>query len=106
LKPSELLVSTEEWGIIKAILHRNFDEEEVFAFGSRVNGHPKKFSDLDLMIKDRNSFSSEKLAFLAEEFSLSDLPFKVDLVLWSEISEDFKKIIQDQSLLLFPQEQI
>ena len=79
-------MSTEEWGIIKAILHRNFDREEVFAFGSRVNGHPKKFSDLDLMIKDRDSFSSEKLATLAEEFSLSDLPFKVDLLLWSEIS--------------------
>jgi uncharacterized protein len=104
LKPSKLLVTAEEWGIIKAILHRNFDGEEVFAFGSRVNGHPKKFSDLDLMIKDGNSFSSEKLAILAEEFSLSDLPFKVDLVLWSEISDDFKKIIQDQSLLLFPQE--
>lgn len=99
-------MSTEEWCIINAILHRNFDGEQVFAFGSRVNGHPKKFSDLDLMIKDRNSFSSEKLATLAEEFSLSDLPFKVDLVLWSEISEDFKKIIQDHSLLLFPQEQI
>ncbi len=103
MKPNDLLVTPEQWEIISDILNRNFDVDEVFAFGSRVKGQPKKFSDLDLMIKDSNSFNLEKLALLSEEFSSSDLPYKVDLVLWSEISDDFRKIIQNQSLLLFPQ---
>ena len=61
MKPNDLLVTPEQWEIIIDILNRNFDVDEVFAFGSRVKGQPKKFSDLDLMIKDSDSFNLKKL---------------------------------------------
>lgn len=77
MKPNDLLVTPEQWEIISDILNRNFDVDEVFAFGSRVNGQSKKFSDLDLMIKDSNSFNLEKLALLSEEFSSSDYYIKL-----------------------------
>jgi hypothetical protein len=34
------------------------------------------------------------VALLKEDFSESDLPFKVDIIDWTSISDDLKKIIQ------------
>ena len=96
------MVSESEWTIIQNILNNNLIYQQVFAFGSRVSGQPKKFSDLDLLIKDSLEVGQEKLAALAEEFSESDLPYRVDLVLFSEISDSFKKIIEEKYILIFP----
>lgn len=67
---------------------------EVWAFGSRVNGNPKPFSDLDLALNDQQAIPLDTRANLAEAFSESDLPWKVDLVDWHSISPEFQKIIQ------------
>lgn len=96
------MVSPEEWAIIIGILRECLGSSPVFVFGSRVTSHPKKFSDLDLLIQDHASVTPHTMAVLAEKFSESDLPYKVDLVLESEISEEFKKMIQENSLQIYP----
>ena len=83
-------------------MNNNLNSELVFAFGSRAGGKPKKFSDLDLLIKHSFEIGQEKLAILVEEFSESDLPCKVDLLLFSEILDALKKIIEEKSILAFP----
>jgi hypothetical protein len=40
------------------------------------------------------------LATLEEAFTESDLPFKVDVLDWATISENFKKIIQAQHVVV------
>ena len=47
-----------------------------------------------------NALSLEKFADLQIAFSESDLTFKVDVVLWSELSDNFKRIIQNQYVVI------
>ncbi len=78
---------------IRKILTSTLPECEVWAYGSRVHGeHLKKFSDLDLVVKTAISFSD--LLKTKESFSESNLPIKVDISRWEDISSDFRKIIE------------
>ena len=43
-------VSMTEWAIIQGILEAHIPEREVWAFGSRVKGHVKAYSDLDIAV--------------------------------------------------------
>lgn len=91
-------VAPEDLKTVKAILARYVPKFTVLVFGSRVKNTAKKFSDLDLAIITDRPLDVPTYTDLKEAFSHSDLPFKVDLVDWSLISEDFKKIIQEQSI--------
>jgi predicted nucleotidyltransferase len=73
---------------------------EVIAFGSRVTGRAKPFSDLDLAIMGEVAVPTETLAALADDFDESDLPFKVDLVEWAGLVESFKDVIRRDALTL------
>lgn len=84
----------KELALIQQILGDMVPQCEVWAFGSRVNGNSKPFSDLDLVLIDRQAIALGTRANLAEAFSESDLPWKVDLVDWHSISPEFQKIIQ------------
>lgn len=63
-----------------------------FAFGSRVKGTARKFSDLDLCYKD--NISDVVIGNIKEEMEVSDLPFKVDFISWDRCSDEFKKNIE------------
>ncbi len=52
---------------------------KVWLFGSRATGRARRYSDLDLAIDAGRRLSLDELAELAEAFSDSDLPYKVDL---------------------------
>ena len=84
----------KELALVQRILGDIAPQCEVWAFGSRVNGRPKPFSDLDLVLIDHEAISLDVRAKLVEAFSESDLPWKVDLVDWHSISPEFQEIIQ------------
>ncbi|MDZ7868554.1 MAG: nucleotidyltransferase domain-containing protein [Rheinheimera sp.] len=65
----------------------------VWAFGSRAEGRGKAYSDLDLVIVSTEPLPLALLAEVAEAFSESDLPWKVDLVDWATTSEAFRQRI-------------
>ena len=79
---------------VQAILRRHIPDREIRAFGSRVSGKVKPFSDLDLAVMGNEPLPALLLADLKEAFSESDLPFKVDIVDWAETKENFRSIIQ------------
>lgn len=89
-----LNISQEEWHIVQSILKQHIPQRTVWAFGSRVNGHAKPYSDLDLVILGDEPLSLAEHAALTDGFSESDLPFKVDLVDWNLIGEEFQQIIK------------
>lgn len=62
-----------------------------FAFGSRVKGQCKKFSDLDLFYFEE--ISNIDLLRLEESFEESDLPFKVDIVCFKKCDQDFQAVM-------------
>lgn len=65
----------------------------VRAFGSRVQGNAKPFSDLDLAVMGDVSLDFRALAALKDAFAESNLPFRVDVVDWASTSEVFREII-------------
>ncbi len=80
--------------IVKNILKQHLAGIEVWAFGSRVDGHCKPFSDLDLVIIHQKPIDLECMVFLKEAFSDSNLPIKVDLIEWYNIPDSFREIIE------------
>lgn len=68
---------------------------KMFFFGSRTTGRTKPFSDIDFLIDIGTQRSLEQLSSLTIEFDESLLPYKVDIVDASTISEEFKLAIHD-----------
>lgn len=63
-----------------------------YAFGSRVTGNPRKYSDLDLFIKDE--ISNLQAFYIDDAFGESDLPFKVDVIRESYCDVSFVQSIE------------
>ncbi|WP_040976073.1 nucleotidyltransferase family protein [Necropsobacter massiliensis] len=86
--------------IVRDILPKNIPHYTVWAFGSRVKGKAKPYSDLDLAVIAPTPLSLSEHANLSEDFSESDLPWRVDIVDWATTSENFRRIIQQQYIVL------
>ncbi|MBI4802048.1 MAG: nucleotidyltransferase domain-containing protein [Elusimicrobia bacterium] len=80
--------------IITDILASHAPGVEVLAFGSRVDGNPKDYSDIDLALVGAARLSPAVTGALKEAFEESDLPFRVDVLDWNAISPEFQKIIE------------
>ena|SRR3990167_7791736 len=79
---------------VQQILKRYLPGVEVKAFGSRVTGKAKQFSDLDLVVLGKNPIPIQTIHELKFAFSTSDLPIMIDIVDWHAISEEFREKIQ------------
>lgn len=90
----------EHWRIVRDILRRHLPQAEVWAFGSRATGTAKPYSDLDLAIVADQPLPLATRAALAEAFSESDLPWKVDLVDWATAGQPFRRIIERDKLIV------
>lgn len=78
---------------VRAILKEHVPEAEVRAFGSRVQGSVKKYSDLDLAIVGPKKLSLKVIGDLREAFAESDIPIRVDIIDWHAISDEFKEVV-------------
>lgn len=96
----KLHLSESEKKIVEHILQKHIPQRVVWAFGSRVHGNVKPYSDLDLAILGDAPLNLAEHADLADDFSESDLPFKVDLVDWNQIDDGFQQIIRENHLIL------
>ena len=89
-------VTNEQLLIIKGILSKHINDTGVRVFGSRITGKAKKYSDLDLVVFGKTVIDPGIIAKIKEDFEESDLPFRVDILDWNRISEEFKNIINQQ----------
>jgi type I restriction enzyme S subunit len=100
------MVTSAEWQIVRSVLLRHVPGREVWAFGSRAGvkgaSRVKKFSDLDLAVKGDQPLPRSTLAALADDFTESDLPYKVDLVDWATTSARFRAIVESSHVVLIP----
>ncbi|MDH3998411.1 MAG: nucleotidyltransferase domain-containing protein [Desulfuromonadales bacterium] len=98
---STMDLSPKQLAEVRRILIATIPGCTVWAFGSRVNGSAKQYSDLDLVVLAPQPLALDILADLNEQFDESDLPFKVDLLDWATTSEAFRKIIQAERMVLW-----
>lgn len=74
--------------IVEGIVKKHGLQGKVRAFGSRVEGgrRLKPYSDLDLIIDTPLNLS--QLGLLRSDFEESDLPFKVDITIKKNLTEE------------------
>ena len=89
-------INQDHFGTVKQILARYVPDYEVRAFGSRVIGTAKDYSDLDLVIVGQQAVNHDCFRRLKEAFEESELPFRVDLLDWNYISPSFQQVIEKQ----------
>lgn len=79
---------------VERILAEHVPGLEVRAFGSRVEGRARQYSDLDLAVS--GPVESQQLRALRDAFADSTLPFQVDVLDWHATSPSFQKVIEKQ----------
>ncbi len=98
MKPLD--ITPRDLDTVRKILLRHVPDRVVRAFGSRVTGKAGKFSDLDLVVMGENPLPLSVVSALAEDFTESDLPFKVDVVDWATTKETFREIIEKEYVVV------
>lgn len=98
----ELALDEGHKRIVLAILKHRIPERRVLAFGSRVDGSAKPYSDLELAILGDTPLPLDTLAALREDFEQSDLPWRVYLVEAATARAAFKALILARYVVLQP----
>ena len=99
LSPQCLQLDIGHRQAVQAILAQQLPHAQVFAFGSRVSGTPRKYSDLDLAIVMPQPLSLRTLSQLKTSFEDSDIPICIDLVDWQQADPDFKTAVAAQGVV-------
>ena len=84
--------------ILRACLHDL--SLSVFVFGSRTSLSHRRESDVDLLLDTAAAIPLSTLSRLKEAFEESNLPFRVDVVLRTDISPEFYQRISQDCMLL------
>ena len=98
MKPID--INPADMDIVLGILRDLAPEIEVRAFGSRVAWSARETSDLDLAMMTNERLPDSCSMNLREAFSESELPFKVDLIDWATTSDNFRKVIEREYVVV------
>jgi predicted nucleotidyltransferase len=93
-------LSPDDLAIVQNILRKHVPDREVWAFGSRVTGSARRYSDLDLAIITDAPLSFKIRGDMTEDFSESDLPFRVDILDWATTRDNFRRIVEKDRVVV------
>ena len=87
--------------LVQAILRKHLPlDVRVWVFGSRATWTTKDSSDLDLALEGPGKIDRKVKGTLVDAFEYSDLPFTIDLVDMSQVSNSFRRILDIQKVPL------
>ena len=95
----DIILPPEQLMLVMSLAQEHLPGVEIWAYGSRVRGNPRRYSDLDLVAFTKPGQSAQA-DNLREAFEESDLPIRVDLFLWDEIPESFHRQIEREYAVL------
>lgn len=72
--------------------HLNPKEYRIFLFGSRAVKKHRPFSDYDIGITGPQKIDWQTLALINEKLENSNIPVRVDIVDFGQVSPKFKKV--------------
>jgi len=93
---NKILMSKQDKKILEQILSKY--PYRFYAYGSRVKGTARKYSDLDICYQE--NIPSYVLMEIERDLEESHLPFIVELVNWKYMQPAFQKIIHKDLTLL------
>jgi predicted nucleotidyltransferase len=97
---ASLFLEQSDHDTVLEILRRRIPDRTVWAFGSRVGGKARKYSDLDLVIIGSEPIPKDIYDSLVEDFDESELPIRIDLLDWNHVDDNFKPYILEQHVVL------
>jgi len=87
---------------INSIVQKYPGIKQVILYGSRAKMNFRKGSDIDLSLKTDNTFTHFDLLHIASDFDDSDMPYFVDVSVYSKISNpDLKAHIDRVGKVLY-----
>jgi len=95
-----IAITDSERKLIESIIRSEITGCAALAFGSRVNGTHTASSDLDIAIIASDNHPVP-IWDIKEQFMESDIPFKVDVLDYNQISDTFRRIIDQGCELIF-----
>ena len=96
---SAVTLTPRQREVVLQAIERCLPGVTVWVYGSRVRGTARPTSDLDMVVFAPPERRPEVFA-LREAFEDSSLPVRVDLFLWDEIPEEFRKNIEAEHAVL------
>ncbi len=97
-------ITAEERKTVLILLARYLPNTTAWVYGSRVKWTARPESDLDVVVFATPE-QAGRVSELREAFEESNLPFRVDLFVWDEVSEQFCKQIQAEHVVLVEREE-
>ena len=82
-------ISPRDKEILVSLLARYLPHTSVWAYGSRVNGDSRPWSDLDLVVFTKTQ-QKYQLSLLREALEESNLSFRIQLLEWDSLPDNFK----------------
>ncbi len=98
--PPSIDLRPDHWDIVRETLQRHVPDRSVLAFGSRATWTAWDYSDLDIAIMGEVPLPQSTLWNLKEEFVESELPFRVDIVEFARLEDDFRGIVRAHGVLI------
>jgi predicted nucleotidyltransferase len=90
-----LNVTSEQRELLLGFLRQYLPRTAVWAYGSRVKGTSRAYSDLDLVLF-ASAEQRPRVCDLKDALAESNLPFLVDVHVWDEVPERFHEIIRKE----------
>ena len=97
-------ITAEQRKTVLALLARHLPNTTAWVYGSRVKWTSRPESDLDLVVFAKPE-QERRVSDLREAFEESNLPFRVDLFVWDDVPEQFRKHIEAEHVVLVEREE-
>jgi predicted nucleotidyltransferase len=82
-----------------AMVGQFLPDTQVWAFGSRISGTSRPWSDLDIVVFP-DAGDKRQVSDLREALDESGLPFRVDVLDWGTLPESFRENIKQNYAVL------
>jgi predicted nucleotidyltransferase len=82
------------------IVRQHAPQATIYVFGSRTQGTAKPHSDLDLLLDSRQEVPRLQRASLRMAFEESDLPMRVDWLMWQEAPAHLRETARRSNVIL------
>ena len=92
-------ITAEQRKTVVALLASHLPNTRAWVYGSRVKWTSSPKSDLDLVVFATPE-QTGPVSNLREAFEETNLPFRVDLFVWDEVPEQFRKTIEAEHVVL------
>ena len=102
---SAIDITAEQRKTVLSLLEKHLPNTTAWVYGSRAKWTARPQSDLDMVVFATPEQSS-RVFDLREAFEESNLPFRVDLFVWDDVPERFRKHIKQDYVVLAEKEEL